>query len=55
MKKVPDKEYMERLLQDLKVKARDVDDFLKKKKIRKIIEQFDKGVKEEYNKTIYSS
>ena len=49
MKKVQDKEYMKRLLQDMKIKARDVDNFLEKKKLNKIIEQFDRGIKEEYN------
>ncbi len=55
MKKIPDKDYVERLLQDLKVKARDVDDFLEKKKLCKIIEQFDKGINEEYKKTTFRS
>ena len=50
MRKVPDKEFMERLLQDLRVKARDVDDFLEKRKLRKIIEAFEKGIDEEYKK-----
>ena len=54
MKKVQDKEYMERLLQDLRVRARDVEDFLEKKKLRKIIEAFEKGIQEEYNKRAYS-
>ena len=54
MKKVQDKEYMERLLQDLRVKARDVEDFLEKKKLRKIIEAFEKGIQEEYKKRIFS-
>ena len=54
MKKIPDKEYMERLVKDLRVKVRDLDDFLEKKKLQKIIEKFDKGVKEEYrNSTTY--
>ena len=48
MKKIPDKEYMERLVQDLRVRVRDLDDFLEKKKLQKIIEKFNKGVKEEY-------
>ena len=50
MKKVNDKEYVERLLQDLKVKARDVDDYFEEKKLRKIIEAFDKGIEAEYHK-----
>ena len=54
IKKVPDKEYMERLLQDLRVRARDIDDFLEKKKLRKIIEKFEEGMKEEYSKSSYS-
>jgi hypothetical protein len=54
MRKVQDKEYMERLLQDLRVKVRDVEDFTEKKKLCKIIEAFDKGIKEEYpNKKDY--
>ncbi len=48
LKKVQDKEYMERLLQDLRVKARDIEDFAEKKKLRKIIEAFEKGIQEEY-------
>jgi len=48
MKKITDKEYMERLLQDLQVKARDIEDFMEKKKISEIIDQFDKGIKQEY-------
>ena len=55
MKKVPDKEYMERLLQDLRVKAREVDDFLEKKKLRKIIEKFEQGIETEYTKKSYSA
>ncbi|MBN2155165.1 MAG: hypothetical protein JW776_03925 [Candidatus Lokiarchaeota archaeon] len=51
MKKISDKEYMEHLLQDLRIKARDEDNFLEKKKLKKIIEQFDRGIKEEYTKT----
>ena len=45
---------MERLLQDLRVKARDVEDFIERKKLRKIIEAFEKGIQEEYkNRTNY--
>lgn len=54
MKKVQDKEYMERLLQDLRIRARDVEDFLEKKKLCKIIEAFEKGIQEEYKKRTYS-
>jgi len=53
MKKIPDKDYLERLVQDLRVQARDVEEFLEKKKLRKIIEQFDEGIKEEYKKKRY--
>jgi hypothetical protein len=55
MKKVTDKEYMKRLLQDLKVKERDMDDFIEKKKLRKIIEKFEQGIETEYSKKSYSS
>ncbi len=50
MRKVSDKEYLDRLLQDLRVKARDVEDFVEKKKISKIIDEFEKGIHEEYRK-----
>lgn len=54
LKKVQDKEYMERLLQDLRVKARDVEDFFEKKKLREIIKAFEKGIQEEYKNRTHS-
>ena len=49
-KNLGDEEYLDRLLQDLRVKARDVEDFLEKKKLNKIIDAFEKGIREEYKK-----
>jgi len=43
-----DKEYVIRVIQDLRVKARDVDDFMEKKRLQKIIEKMEKGFNEEY-------
>jgi hypothetical protein len=47
-RRVNDRDVVERLVQDLKVKARDIDDFMEKKKLQKIIDKFQKGMEEEF-------
>lgn len=48
LRKPNDREVVLRLIQDLRVKARDITDFTEKRKIQKVINQFEKGLKEEY-------
>ncbi|MBN2156760.1 MAG: hypothetical protein JW776_12025 [Candidatus Lokiarchaeota archaeon] len=55
MRMISDKEYMERFLQDLRITARDKDDFQEKAKLEKIIKKFETGFNEEYMKKKYPS
>lgn len=48
MRNIADKEYVIRMIQDLRVKARDVDDFMEKKHLQKVIEKMEQGFIEEY-------
>jgi len=48
LNRIDDKEYVLRLIQDLRVKLRDEEDFLKRKKLQKIIRKFEIGFQEEY-------
>ena len=50
LKKYDEKEYIESLIQDMKVHARDMDDFVEGMKYKKIIGKLEKGVEEEYKK-----
>ena len=43
-----DREYVLRLIQDLRVKARDIDDFKEKRKLQRIIRKFEQGLKEDF-------
>ena len=47
-RRVNDRDVVERLVQDLRIKARDIDDFMEKKKLKKIIDKFQKGMEEEF-------
>ncbi|MBD3351441.1 MAG: hypothetical protein GF364_08135 [Candidatus Lokiarchaeota archaeon] len=48
LKKVDDREYVLRVIQDLRVKVRDETDFAKQRKLKKIIKKFEEGLKEEF-------
>ncbi|MHA1728923.1 MAG: hypothetical protein ACTSWY_09345 [Promethearchaeota archaeon] len=48
IRKIDEKEAVERLIQDLRVKARDVEDYLEKRKLQRIIKKFQIGMKEEF-------
>ncbi|MBD3350633.1 MAG: hypothetical protein GF364_04010 [Candidatus Lokiarchaeota archaeon] len=48
IRKVDDREYALRVLQDLKVKARDCEDYRERLKMEKVIKKFEKGIVEEY-------
>ncbi len=49
MKKMNEREYVERLIQDMRVKARDMEDFSTGNKYKKIIRKMEKGLDEEYS------
>jgi hypothetical protein len=48
LRNIADKEYVIRMIQDLRVKARDIDDFMEKKRLQKVIEKMEQGFHEEY-------
>ena len=50
-RRVNDRDVVERLVQDLRVKARDIDDYAEKKKLKKIIDKFQKGMDEEFKES----
>lgn len=51
-----DQEFVNRLIQDMRVKARDMEDFQEESKYKKVISKLEKGYKEEYeSRTRYSS
>jgi len=50
--KVDDREYISRLVQDMKVRARDIDDFDEEMKYKSVIKKFEKGIKEEFQHKI---
>jgi len=43
-----EREYVLRIIQDLRVKARDEENFIEKRKLEGIIRKFEKGLKEDY-------
>jgi len=47
-KRVNERDVVERLVQDLRVKARDIENFMEKRKLKKIIDKFQKGMEEEF-------
>lgn len=48
--KISDKDYVQGIIQDLRIKLRDIDDYQEGKKLRKVIRQFESGFDEEYKK-----
>ena len=50
--KIDDKEYVSRLVQDMKVRARDIDDFDEEMKYKSVIKKFERGIKEEFQQTL---
>jgi len=46
--KINDREYVLRVIQDLKVKLRDEEDLNEQLKLKNIIKKFEKGFKEEF-------
>lgn len=48
MKKIDDREFINRMIQDLRVKLRDEEDIEEQMKMQKIIKKFEKGMKEEF-------
>jgi len=54
LRRISDREDVERFIQDLKVNARDVDDYLEKRKLKEIIEKFQEGYKEEYTRLFFN-
>ncbi|MHA1896509.1 MAG: hypothetical protein ACTSU2_03855 [Promethearchaeota archaeon] len=44
-----DRERVLRLIQDLRIKLREVEDYAERKKLKKILAKFEEGFKEEYN------
>jgi hypothetical protein len=51
--KVDDREYLSRLIQDMRVRARDIDDFDEEMKYKGVIKKFEKGIKDELKNTYY--
>ncbi|MCP4762496.1 MAG: hypothetical protein GY870_12010 [archaeon] len=45
-----DKEYIERLIQDMKVNARDIKEYRKKRHYTKVINNLECGMNQEYHK-----
>ena len=48
LRKIDEKDYLLKLIQDMRVKARDMDDFMEERKFKKVIEKFEKGLKDEF-------
>jgi hypothetical protein len=53
LKKISEREETERFIQDLKVNARDVENYSEKRKLKEIILKFQKGFEEEYTEKYY--
>lgn len=51
MYKRNEKRVVEQLIQDMRVRARDMDNFLEARKYKKIIEKFEKGAESEFDKS----
>lgn len=49
MRPEQEKRYVKRLIQDMRVRARDMEDFMEERKYKRIISKFEKGMREEYN------
>lgn len=43
-----DKRTVEQLIQDMRVRARDMDNFMEARKYKRIIEKFEQGLEEEF-------
>lgn len=48
--KQQDREYIQKLLQDMKVRVRDIENYAKGRRYKRTIEKIEKGYEEEYNK-----
>lgn len=49
MRPEEEKRYVKRLIQDMRVRARDMEDFLEERKYKQIISKFEKGMEKEYS------
>jgi len=48
LRRISDREEVERFIQDLRVNARDMDDYIEKRKIKEVIKKLKQGYDEEY-------
>jgi hypothetical protein len=48
LKKIDDRDYINRLIQDLRVRLRDEENIEEQIKMQKIIKKFEKGLKEDF-------
>ena len=55
MVQVSDREYALRLLQDLRVKARDAENYAELRRLEQLIKKFEKGIKEEFGDPVNKS
>ena len=53
LKKISEREEAERFIQDLRVNARDMENYSEKRKLKEIIQKFQIGFDEEYAKRFY--